>query len=491
MHSLTDKFRSMIELSNKNISNREENKLIEKKEDLDSPEFKDDCVSIASTISSNKSSKSFQSRLREKFVFSKSNSDEVGHKALEIDLENKNLKIENLEKELGFKNKKIEDLELEKNRLLDGILEMNNEMLLKLKTKLAEKEFGLSQINDQRLDQEEISCIKSLLQSQKESIIQSCMEIYDDLERKLGKWLDIKEEKITSLEAELRLKKNEIEEQPKMVDNGTNRNLDTSGTQQNDDDRKIFAGGLAQEATEKDITEYFCKFGEVASVNLKVDQMNRSRGFAFVVFVEVETLTAVLSKDHHFIKGKKVSVKKAVPNSKQGKIYIGKFKDPTISEDVILEHFTQYGQVVEIQRPVDHNKNSEPKNFCFVTFDKEEPANALIKKGTVVVNGQEVEIKKLSKPAPFDLAPPYNPPPLALIPKSMDRGGMRGGCGGRGGCWMGGYGGGGDWGYGGGWVAEAYGPPGPWGGYSGSWGDGWFGHSYGRGGMMQGGTGGF
>ena len=70
--------------------------------------------------------------------------------------------------------------------------------------------------------------------------------------------------------------------------------------------------------------------------------------------------------------------------SKQGKIYIGKFKDPTISEEVIREHFTQYGQVVEIQRPVDRSKNSEPKNFCFVTFDKEEPANALLKKVNIV-----------------------------------------------------------------------------------------------------------
>jgi len=156
----------------------------------------------------------------------------------------------------------------------------------------------------------------------------------------------------------------------------------------NDDDRKLFAGGLAQEATEKDITDYFGKFGEVASVNLKMDQMTgRSRGFAFVVFKDVETLNAVLSQDHA-IKGKKVAVKKAA--SKQGKIYIGKFKDHTISEEVIREHFSQYGQVVEIQRPVDRSKNSEPKNFCFVTFDKEEPANALLKKGTVVVEGQEV-----------------------------------------------------------------------------------------------------
>ena len=70
-----------------------------------------------------------------------------------------------------------------------------------------------------------------------------------------------------------------------MADDGTNGSMDTSGNAGNDDDRKLFAGGLAQEATEKDINEYFSKFGEVVSVNLKMDQMTgRSRGFAFVVF---------------------------------------------------------------------------------------------------------------------------------------------------------------------------------------------------------------
>merc|ERR1719288_141502 len=94
-----------------------------------------------------------------------------------------------------------------------------------------------------------------------------------------------------------------------MAEDGTNGTMDTSGGA-NDDDRKLFAGGLAQEATEKDITDYFCKYGEVTSVNLKMDQMTgRSRGFAFVVFKDVDTLTAVLSQDHA-IKGKKVAVKR-------------------------------------------------------------------------------------------------------------------------------------------------------------------------------------
>ena len=104
-----------------------------------------------------------------------------------------------------------------------------------------------------------------------------------------------------------------------MADDGSNGNMDTSGGQ-NDDDRKLFAGGLAQEATEKDIKDYFAGFGEVASVNLMMDQKTgRSRGFAYVVFNEVETLNTVLTQDHA-IKGKNVAVKKAEPKEKREKI---------------------------------------------------------------------------------------------------------------------------------------------------------------------------
>jgi len=56
-----------------------------------------------------------------------------------------------------------------------------------------------------------------------------------------------------------------------------------SGGTINDDDRKLFAGGLAQEATEKDLKEYFSKFGEVASVTLKMDQMTGRSRWAFTL----------------------------------------------------------------------------------------------------------------------------------------------------------------------------------------------------------------
>ena len=36
-----------------------------------------------------------------------------------------------------------------------------------------------------------------------------------------------------------------------------------------EDDRKLFAGGLPQEAGEEDINEHFSQYGEIESVNLK------------------------------------------------------------------------------------------------------------------------------------------------------------------------------------------------------------------------------
>ena len=103
-----------------------------------------------------------------------------------------------------------------------------------------------------------------------------------------------------------------------MAEDGTN-GMDTTNPQQNDDDCKLFAGGLAQDATEKDISEYFSKFGKVVYVNLKIDhRTGGSRGWAIVLFQDVDTLSNVLAKEEHIIKDKKVFVQKSL-SSKEGK----------------------------------------------------------------------------------------------------------------------------------------------------------------------------
>jgi squid-like protein len=237
-----------------------------------------------------------------------------------------------------------------------------------------------------------------------------------------------------------------------------------------EDDRKLFVGGLPQEVTEEEIKEYFDKFGEVDGVNLKTDpNTGRSRGFCFVVFKTVEDVDKVVAvpEEDHVLKGKKVAVKKA--QAKQGKVYVGKIK-PEVTDEEIKEFFAQYGAVASIEQPFDKMKN-ERKNFCFVTFEKEEPAKRLLKEGTVTIGTHELEIKKVT-------------------PKPDGMRGGRGGGGGRGG--YGGYGGGGgypqmgwgDQGWGGGYAGfDPYygGGGGGGGGMAGSWG------GYGGYGQQQGG----
>lgn len=72
-----------------------------------------------------------------------------------------------------------------------------------------------------------------------------------------------------------------------------------------EDERKLFVGGLPQEAKDTDIKEYFGSFGEIENVNLKTDpQTGRSRGFAFVVFKDPASLIAASADESHVIKVK-------------------------------------------------------------------------------------------------------------------------------------------------------------------------------------------
>eukprot|EP00088_Acartia_fossae_P024650 TRINITY_DN2555_c0_g1_i1.p1 TRINITY_DN2555_c0_g1~~TRINITY_DN2555_c0_g1_i1.p1 ORF type:complete len:243 (-),score=79.01 TRINITY_DN2555_c0_g1_i1:106-834(-) len=214
-----------------------------------------------------------------------------------------------------------------------------------------------------------------------------------------------------------------------------------------EDERKLFVGGLPQEAKDTDIKEYFETFGEIENITLKTDpNTGRSRGFAFVLFKDPAGLNAASADESHVVKGKKVTCKKA--EAKQGKIYVGKLPSEGLSNEDIQAHFATFGAVAEVVRPVDKANNDTPRNFAFVTFEKEEIAKQLVKEGTTNINGNDVDIKRVT-------------------PKDNGRGGMRGGG------FGGGYGGYGDpyamyGGYGGYGDPYGYGAYGGYGGYGGA-----------------------
>jgi len=165
-----------------------------------------------------------------------------------------------------------------------------------------------------------------------------------------------------------------------------------------EDDRKLFVGGLPQDATQDDISDHFTQFGEIDNINLKTDlSSGRSRGFAFVLYKTVQSLTDAIEAKEHTVKGKEVAVKKA--QAKQGKVYVGKLQ-PELTDEQIREHFTQYGVIANVEQPFDKAKN-ERKNFCFITFEKEEAAKQLLKLGQTTVNGMELDVKRVTVKDPM------------------------------------------------------------------------------------------
>lgn len=200
--------------------------------------------------------------------------------------------------------------------------------------------------------------------------------------------------------------------------NGADENGGTENSQQDsgsaiapgkDDDRKLFVGGLSWETTDKELREYFNKYGDIESINVKTDpNTGRSRGFAFIVFTNAESLDKVLCAGEHVINNKKVDPKKA--KARHGKIFVGGLV-PEISDDDIKNYFAQYGSIMEVEMPFDKTKNQR-KGFCFITFESEQVVQELLKTPKQTIGGKEVDVKKAT-------------------PKPDNNVGMRGGRGGR------------------------------------------------------------
>jgi len=157
------------------------------------------------------------------------------------------------------------------------------------------------------------------------------------------------------------------------------------------EERKLFVGGLSWETKELQLKEYFEKFGEIESVNLKLDpQTGRSRCFAFLVFKESDSVDKVLAVGEHAINSKKVDVKRA--KAKPGKIFVGGLT-ADLQDEAIKEYFAQFGAVTECEMPFDKTKNQR-KNFCFITFEREETMKELLKSPKQKIGEVEVDVKR-------------------------------------------------------------------------------------------------
>ncbi|KAL8573687.1 hypothetical protein ACOMHN_007240 [Nucella lapillus] len=216
--------------------------------------------------------------------------------------------------------------------------------------------------------------------------------------------------------------------EPSAVDDGGDQAMETGGDQnaedENEDERKIFVGGLSWETTAKDLREYCEKFGEVTSCTLKTDlETKQSRGFGFVVFKSPETVKKVLDNKEHKLHGRTIDPKPANPREGIKKIFVGRL-DPGVPEDDVKTYFGKFGTVAKVDFPFDKMKDQR-RAFCFVEFESDKSMKKVLDQATHKLGGQEVDVKKAT-------------------PSGAQSGGQgRGGRGGRGG--WGGSGSGGGW----------------------------------------------
>jgi len=160
-----------------------------------------------------------------------------------------------------------------------------------------------------------------------------------------------------------------------------------------DNELKMFVGGLSWQTGTAGLREYFSKFGDVKDVTIKKDSRSeRSRGFGFVLFGDKDSVTKVIKQSNHFLDGRKIDPKPAQALRKDGKLFAGGISTET-DNDKIKEHFEQFGEIEVFERPVD-KMTKKNRGFCFVTFKKDGVLKLACAERKQQLDGQEIEVKE-------------------------------------------------------------------------------------------------
>ncbi|GMT24424.1 hypothetical protein PFISCL1PPCAC_15721 [Pristionchus fissidentatus] len=245
--------------------------------------------------------------------------------------------------------------------------------------------------------------------------------------------------------------------------------------------RKIFIGGLSRDTTDDSLKSFYEQWGETQDVIVMKDAITkRSRGFGFVTYKSSAMVNTAMDNRPHVIDGKTVDPKRAVPREEGGgqrggdgnisskRLYVANVRD--LTEDQLREYFSKFGGIEKIDIIIDKVTNL-PRGFCFITFDDYDPVDKCVLEKYHMIGGARCEAKKgLNKEEQNRAQMGRDRMDRFGRSRGMGRdvGGGRGGYGGYGGGYQqyGGYGGYQGAGYGGDYGAAATG----YGAYAQGWG---------------------
>eukprot|EP00096_Caligus_rogercresseyi_P004998 TRINITY_DN1977_c0_g1_i1.p1 TRINITY_DN1977_c0_g1~~TRINITY_DN1977_c0_g1_i1.p1 ORF type:complete len:437 (+),score=124.52 TRINITY_DN1977_c0_g1_i1:356-1666(+) len=164
---------------------------------------------------------------------------------------------------------------------------------------------------------------------------------------------------------------------------------------------KLFVGGLSWDTTQETLLRYFGRFGEVIDcVVMKNAESGRSRGFGFVTFSDPGNIEAVLSSCPHTLDGRTIDPKACNPRSMQKpkktnffpKVFLGGLPS-NITETDLRNFFSRYGEVCEIIIMYDQEKKKS-RGFGFLSFSDDQAVNRACAEHFVNIQNKQVEIKR-------------------------------------------------------------------------------------------------
>ncbi|KAJ6655212.1 hypothetical protein lerEdw1_005690 [Lerista edwardsae] len=153
-----------------------------------------------------------------------------------------------------------------------------------------------------------------------------------------------------------------------------------------EEQRKLFVGGLDWSTTQETLRSYFSQYGEVVDcVIMKDKTTNQSRGFGFVKFKDPNCVGTVLASRPHTLDGRNIDPKPCTPrgmqpertrpkegwqkgsrsDSKSNKIFVGGIPH-NCGETELREYFKKFGVVTEVVMIYDAEKQ-RPRGDNLIT----------------------------------------------------------------------------------------------------------------------------
>ncbi|KAJ9123922.1 hypothetical protein QFC22_000713 [Naganishia vaughanmartiniae] len=207
-----------------------------------------------------------------------------------------------------------------------------------------------------------------------------------------------------------------------------------TSTEQGDQEASpnVFVGSLSWNVDNDWLQSEFQECGEIVSVRIMMDrEKNRSRGFGYIEFANLEAAAKAIELNGKEIDGRPVNINYAsarpqAQNTEKRAQQFGDKQNPpcttlwvgnmafSSNEDSLYNAFGEYGAVQSVRMPTDRETGA-PKGFAYVQFETVESAQAALD----AWKGQELDGRALR----LDFAPP----------RDNDGAGGGGGRGGRGG----------------------------------------------------------